>query len=288
MSSNGTAIPGRGTFSATSDSTGNYIITGVEPGTYTVAAYKNGFTRTTSNTTTTFTVEGDATQSASLTLSPAAPGTLSGTVKDASGNLIAGATVTFNPAGGGTAQIAKTDANGVYSLPTIPAGMYTGTASFQPVYGASTPQSVTITAGAASTANFVLSAATGVVTGRVINASGTGIANASVIFTSGSPATVATTATTAADGTYTATVPAGSYTLTATANGFGNAVATVQAVGGTSVVAPDLVLGAVANGTLGGLVLSTSGASPLAGATITVTNPGTGAVQDGDVHGDCR
>lgn len=279
VSSNGTTIPGRGTFSATSDSTGNYNITGVEPGTYTVAAYKNGFTRTTSNTTTTFTVEGDATQNASLTLLPAAPGTLSGTVKDASGNLIAGATVTFNPAGGGTAQIATTNANGQYSLPTIPAGTYTGTASFLPAYGASTAQSVTITASAASTANFVLSAATGTVTGRVINASGNGIANASVIFTSGSPATVATTATTTADGTYTATVPAGSYTLTATANGFGNAVATVQAVGGTSTAAPDLVLGAVSNGTLGGLVLSTSGNSPLAGATITVSNSGTGAAK---------
>ncbi len=277
VSSNGTTIPGRGTFSAASDSTGNYRIDGVEPGTYTVVAYKNGFTRTTSNTTNTFTVEGDATQNASVTLLPAAPGTLSGTVKDASGSLIAGATVTFNPAGGGTAQIATTNANGQYSLPTIPAGSYTGTASFLPAYGASPAQTVTITASAASTANFVLTAATGTVTGRVIKADGTPIANASVIFTSGSPATVAKTVTTAADGTYTATVPAGSYTLTATATGFGNAVVTVQAVGAVSTAAPDLVLGAAANGTLGGLVLSTTGASPLAGATITAINSGTGA-----------
>ena len=278
VSSNGTTIPGRGTFSATSDTTGNYRIDGVEPGTYTVAAYKNGFTRTTSNATNTFTVEGDATQNASLTLLPAAPGTLSGTVKDAAGNLISGATVTFNPAGGGTAQIATTNANGVYSLPTIPAGTYTGTASLLPAYGASTPQTVTITASAASTANFILSAATGTVTGRVINTAGAGIPNASVIFTTGSPATVVTTATTTTNGTYTATVPAGSYTLTATATTYGSATATVQAAGGASVAAPDLVLGAPANGTLGGLVLSTSGAAPLAGATITAANTGTGAI----------
>ena len=279
VSSNGTAIPGRGTFSATSDTTGNYRIDGVAPGTYTVVAYKNGFTRTTSNSTNTFTVEGDATQSASVTLLPAAPGTLSGTVKDAAGNLITGATVTFIPNGGGTAQIATTNANGVYSLPTIPAGTYTGTASLLPAYGASPAQSVTITASAASTANFVLSAATGTVTGRVINTAGTGIANASVIFTTGSPAAVVTTATTAANGTYTATVPAGSYTLTATATSYGSATVTVQAAGGTSVAAPDLVLGAPANGTLGGLVLSTTGDSPLAGATITLANTGTGAIQ---------
>lgn len=279
VSSNGTTIPGRGTFSATSDTTGNYRIDGVEPGTYTVAAYKNGFTRTTSNTTTTFTVEGDATQNASLTLLPAAPGTLSGTVKDAAGNLIAGATVTFNPAGGGTAQIATTNANGIYSLPTIPAGTYTGTASLLPAYGASPAQTVTIVASAASTANFVLSAATGTVTGRVINTAGAGIVNASVIFTTGSPATVVTTATTTTNGTYTATVPAGSYTLTATATTYGSASVTVQAAGGASVAAPDLILGAPANGTLGGLVLSTTGAAPLAGATITVASTGTGTIQ---------
>ncbi len=279
VSSNGTPIPGRGTFSAASDSTGNYRIDGVEPGTYTVVAYKNGFTRATSNTTNTFTVEGDATQTASVTLLPAAPGTLSGTVKDAAGNLITGATVTFNPAGGGTAQIATTNANGVYSLPTIPAGTYTGTASLLPAYGASVSQDVTITASAASTANFVLSAATGTVTGRVLNTAGTGIANASVIFTTGSPATVATTATTTTNGTYTALVPAGSYTLTATATNYGSATVTVQATGGTSIAAPDLVLGTPANGTLGGLVLSTTGTAPLAGATITVAATGTGAIQ---------
>ena len=276
VSSNGTAIPGRGTFSATSDSTGNYRIDGVEPGTYTVAAYKNGFARAASNTTNTFTVEGDSTQSASINLSPAAAGSLTGTVTDPAGKLVAGATVTFTPDGGGAAQIATTTASGQYSLAAIPAGSYSGVATDAPAFGPSTPQTVVITASTPATANFALTATSATITGRVINTAGTGIASASVIFTTGSPATVVTTATTLADGTYTATVPAGSYTLTATANSYGNASVTVQAAGGNPTVAPDLVLGIPANGSLGGTVLSTTGTAPLAGATITITSAGTG------------
>ena len=271
----GNPIPGRGTFSATTDSAGNYRIDGIEPGNYTLAAYRTGFLRATSNPGVVFTVEGDTLQQASLTLVPSAPGSLSGKVSDTAGNGVSGASVTFTSSDGQIYSI-TTDANGNYSLPNVQPGTYTGTAS-KTGFGTAT-QTVTVVSNTASTVNFTLTPGPGVATGRVIDTSGNPISGATVYFSSGSPATVVATATTDATGTYTVpSIAAGTYNVTATATGFGtSAPISVVIVGATTTTVPDITLGAIANGTLGGLVTATGSTAPVAGVTVTITNTGTG------------
>lgn len=276
QSAYGPAIPGRGTFSATTDAAGNYRIDGIEPGNYTLAAYRTGFIRTTSNPGVVFTVEGDSLQQASLTLVPSAPGSLSGKVTDTSNNGVAGASVIFTSTDG---QIysTTTDANGNYSLPNVQPGTYTGTAT-KTGFGTGTQPSVAVASNAAVVVNFTLTPGPGIVTGRVVDTSGKPISGASVFFSSGSPAKIVATATTDAAGVYTVpSLAAGTYNVTATAPGFGtSAPISVVVVGATTTTVPDITLGAVANGTLGGLVTAAGGATPVAGVTLTIVNTGTG------------
>jgi len=272
----GPAIPGRGTFSATTDSAGNYRIDGIEPGNYTLAAYRTGFIRATSNPGVIFTVEGDSLQQASLTLVPASPGSISGKVTDTSNNLVAGASVVFTSTDG---QIysTTTDANGNYTLSSVAPSTYTGTAT-KTGFGSQTQNTLTVASNAPLVVNFTLQPGPGAVTGRVVDTAGNPISGAKVFFSSGSPATVAATATTDATGAYTiAALTAGTYNVTASATGFGSsAPISVVVVGATTTTVPDITLGAVANGTLGGLVTGTSSTTPVAGVTLTIVNTGTG------------
>jgi len=278
QSAYGAAIPGRGTFSATTDSAGNYRIDGIEPGNYTLVAYRTGFLRATSNPGVVFTIEGDSVQQASLTLVPASPGSISGKVSDTSNNGVSGASVVFTSTDGQIYSV-TTDTNGNYTLPNVQPGTYTGTAT-KTGFGTGTQNSIVVTSGAAVVVNFTLTPGPGAVTGRVVDTSGNPIPNASVFFSSGTPAKIVATATTDATGTYNiAAMTAGTYNVTATAAGFGtSAPISVVVVGATTTTVPDITLGAAANGTLGGLVTSTSTGAPLAGVTLTITNTGTAQV----------
>ena len=274
----GPAIPGRGTFSATTDSAGNYRIDGIEPGSYTLAAYRPGFIRAASNPGVVFTVEGDTLQQASLTLVPAAPGNISGKVSDTSGNIVSGASVTFTSTDG-QAYSTTTDSNGSYILSSVAPATYSGTAA-KAGFGTQTQTSLVVASNTALTVNFTLQAGPGIVTGRVVDTSGNPIKGASVFFSRGSPAVIAATVTTDATGTYTVpSLAAGTYNVTASATGFGgSAPIAVVVVGGVTTTVPDITLGAVVNGTLGGLVTGTGSTTPLAGVTLTITNTGTGQV----------
>jgi len=271
----GVAIPGRGTFSATTDASGNFHIDGIAPGNYTLSAYRTGYTRATSNPGVVFTVEGDSSQSASLTISPATPGALSGTVTDGA-NPVPGATVLFTSTDGQTVS-AVTNTNGQYTLPSVPQGTYTGIASKTPGFSPSAPQTVTVTGNSSQTVNFILKPGPGTATGRVIDINGNPIPGATIFFSAGSPPAVVSTATTGKDGTYTTVLSAGSYTVTATAPGFGTSAAiNIVVTGGATVTVPDIQLGPVSNGSLGGLITGTSTTTPIAGVAITITNPVTG------------
>ena len=278
LSESGNPIPGRGTFSATTDTAGNYRIDGIEPGNYTIAAYRTGFIRATSNPGVVFTVEGDAIQQASLTLVPAAPGSLAGKVSDTSGNTVSGASVTFTSSDGQIYSI-TTDSNGNYSLANVQPGTYSGTAA-KTNFGTQTQTNLVVASNTALTVNFVLQPGPGAVTGRVVDTSGNPIAGATVFFSNGSPAVVVTQATTDATGTYNiASLAAGTYNVTASATGFGSsATIPVVVAGGATTTVPDIMLGVLANGTLGGLVTGTGSTTPQAGVTLTITNTGTGQV----------
>ncbi len=170
-----------------------------------------------------------------------------------------------------------TDANGKYNLPSVPPNTYTGVASKLPGFSNSASQSATVTANSVSKVNFTLQPGPGTVTGRVISAvTGLPISGATVYFLSGSPLAFVKTVTTDANGIYTTAVTAGSYTLTATASGYGNsAPVTALVAGGQTVTASDISLSLVTTGTLGGLITSSSGGAPLAGVTLTIVDAGT-------------
>ncbi len=278
QSAYGPAIPGRGTFSATTDSAGNYIINGVEPGNYTLVAYKTGYSRAVSNPGTVLTVEGDlAVSGANLTITQGSPGTITGVVTDTASKPVAGAAVVFTPSGGGSVQTATTDANGSYTLSNVPPGTYTGTASLS---GATaTSGAVTVTSGQTLTVNFKLVPGNGNATGRVVDNSGNPIAGATVFFNGGGLTTPAT-ATTGTNGVYTfapGSLPAGSYQVSATAPTFGaSSPILVVITSSATATVPDIVLNPVQNGTLGGLVTTSSSATPLAGVSITIVNTATG------------
>ncbi len=277
QSAYGPAIPGRGTFSATADGAGNYIINGLEPGNYTLVAYKTGYSRAVSNAGTVLTVEGDvAVSGANLSLVQGGFGIITGVVKDAAGKTVAGATVTFTPGDSGSVQTTQTDANGSYTLSNVPTGTYTGVAA---AAGASAAApSTAVTGNATITVNFTLAPGAGTATGRVVDTNGAPISGATVFFNGGAP--TVSKATTDSTGTYTfptGSLPSGSYQVTATAPGYG-ASTPVQVVitSATLTTVPDITLGIAVNGTLGGLVTGASGTTPVAGVSITIINSATG------------
>ena len=277
QSAYGPAIPGRGTFSATTDGSGNYNIGGVEPGNYTLVAYKTGYNRAVSNPGTVLTVEGDvAVAGANLTLAQGNPGILTGVVTDTSGKFVSGASVVFTPSDGGSLQPATTDTNGSYTLPNVPPGTYTGTASLAGATAVS--PLVTVTTAVTTTVNFKLAPGKGNATGRVVDTNGVPITGATVFF-SGGGLTAPVTATTATNGTYTVTpssLPAGSYQVSASATGYGaSAPILVVITSAATTTVSDIVLNVAANGTLGGLVTTSGSTTPLAGVSITIVNTAT-------------
>ena len=276
QSAYGTAIPGRGTFSATTDSNGNFKIDGIEPGNYTLAAYRTGFVRATSNPGVVFVVEGDTLQQASLTMTPSSPGSITGSVKDSSGTGVASAAVNFTSTDGQN-YTTTTDSNGNYSLGSVAPSTYTGTAT-KTGFTSQTPSPIVIASNTPTVVNFVLQPGPGTLIGRVLDPNGKPITGASVFVSSGSPAKIIATLTTDATGTYTSTtLTGGTYTLTATAAGFGTSGAvSVTITGGNTTTVPDIQLGAIQNGTLGGLVTGATNTTAVSGVTITITNTGTG------------
>ena len=137
-------------------------------------------------------------------------GTVSGTVTGASGAALSGVSIS---AGGVTAT---SQANGSYTLSNVSAGTVTVTASLAGYQTAT--QSVTVSAGATTTANFSLTPATsssGTVMGKITN-----ISNGAVL--SGASVKWNTTAVSSnSSGSYTlSNVNSGTQTVTASANGY--------------------------------------------------------------------
>jgi large repetitive protein len=185
----------------------------------------------------------------------AAPGTATGKVSNAAtGAPISGAKVTY-----GT-NSATTDASGNYSLGNLPAGSLQLTASATGYLN--TVQTVTITPGGTTTANFVLITVTGTITGRITNAStGAGLAGATVSYNGGS-----TKSDTNGNYTLSAANP-GTYTVTATLTGWVTESTSVTVVSGGTVTGN---IKLATGGKAAGKVTNKSGAA-ISGATVKVT-----------------
>ncbi len=142
------SIPGS---SVSTDGNGNYSLANVAAGgPYTVSVSKAGYI--TNTTSATVTAGQTTVADIALTAVPPTTGTLTGTVRNASGNAaVAGATVTIQ---GGTSV--TTNNSGVYTFSNVTAGSYTVSASASGFTGVTT-NGIAVTAGVTTTQNFLLS-----------------------------------------------------------------------------------------------------------------------------------
>jgi len=255
VDSNGAALSGATVTAAglttSTAADGSYALNNLPAGQTTIQASLTGFQ---SGSTTVTVVAATTTAAPAITL-VSGSGSITGNVKSTSGTAIAGASVGF---GGGTAT---TDANGNYTLTGVPVGtvqLVASASGFQSV-----TQSVTVSGGATSTANFTLApgVSSGSVTGKITNAaSGAIVTSATVSWSGGST-------TSNASGIYTLTnVPAGTQNITAVKTGY---LARTLAVGVTGGATSTLNIPIATAGKISVKVVTSSGAA-VSGATVTI------------------
>lgn len=255
-----TVVTSPATATVTTNAQGAYSIPNVPTGSYSVTASHAGYN---ANSTTAVAVA-SLTVTVNLALTPQG-GSIAGIVTDASnGQPIAGASVTTQPP---TSSV-TTNAQGGYSIPGIPGGTYTVTATRSGY--ASNSATVGVTVGGTATANLALVPLPGTLSGVVTDAStGAPIANATVTT---QPPTVG--ASTNAQGAYTIpNVAAGNYTVMVSRTGYtpGQTNATVgPGQNATANVALAPIPGAIA-----GVVTNATNGTPLAGASVSTQPPTT-------------
>jgi hypothetical protein len=191
---------------------------------------------------------------------PMPPGAVTGRVTDVEdGAAISGAQVTDG------VRIALTDVDGMYTIDDVIPGSYQVVASKEGYQTSSL--TVTVLEGDTAVADFSLSeivAVPGSITGLVTDVK------------DGSPIEGATVsdgtriATTDASGGYTLTdVPAGSYEVTASKEGYESSSLTVDVLSGTAAVADFSLNEVVVLGDITGTVTDAEDGSPIVGATVT-------------------
>ena len=230
---------------------GSYALNNLPAGSTTIKASLTGFQ---SGSTTVTVVPATTTAAPAITL-VSGSGSITGSVKTTAGAAIADASVGF---GGGTAT---TDANGNYTLNGVPVGtvqLVASASGFQSV-----TQSVTVSGGSTSTANFTLAAAPagGTVTGKITNASSGAIVTGVTVSWRGGSTTSNTS------GIYTLTnVTAGTQNITAAKTGY---LSRTLAVGVTGGATSTLNIPIATAGKISVKVVTSSGAV-VSGATITI------------------
>ena len=246
----GASVSAAGLSTATA-ADGSYTLSNLPAGQTTIQASLTGFQ---SGSTTVTVVAATTTAAPAITL-VSGSGSITGSVKNTSGAAIVGASVGF---GGGTAT---TDANGNYTLNGVPVGTVQLVASASGFQSAT--QSVTVSGGNTSTANFTLAAAPagGTVTGKITNASSGAIVTGATVSWSGGSTTSNTS------GIYTLTnVTAGTQNITAVKTGY---LSHKLAVGVTGGATSTLNIPIATAGKISVKVVTSSGAA-VSGATVTI------------------
>ena len=175
--------------SATSDPHGNYTITGISPGTYTLNCTLSGYTPASANVVV---PQNGLTHDFSLVAVQQTTATWTGTVTANNGAPISGASVTLSDQFGHPVISLTTDRNGNFSASNLtPGSLYLGGASangFQ-----STSAKVVLTGGTTTTTNFVLQAVnpSDATVTVIVTSGGSPAANANVVvdYGNGSPST---------------------------------------------------------------------------------------------------
>jgi hypothetical protein len=289
-SADGSPIPnlpaGRSVYSALTNSVGKYVINGVEPGAYTVHAYKNqshavSFTSNFVTALDTATVD--------LNLQREADGSLNGHVTNLDGTPANNATLTFT-APDGTIVTTQTNNTGFYSVQNVPsapgAGLaYTGFASkiVSPYTFKSDTKNLIVVSGQATTTDFVLLPPPGRITGTVTDfVTHLPLPGATITITSAGLATPITL-TTNAQGVYTTgLLPPATYDMTATKSpDYVTQLLPGKVVGFAQTLTVNIALVPVKPGRMVGVVTDSRGV-PVAGATVALTpaNPALTATTD--------
>jgi hypothetical protein len=243
----------------TTGADGTYSLTGLDIGTYTVTFHADGFIDPTPQTITITAYNTTVTANAQVN----APSTISGVISLSGANPIDGATVTID---GPTWSTITTGPDGAYSFGVLPPGSYDMTVTAPgyvdsvtitvpvPDFGSSVVQNVTLLA-SSSVDVLVTDSELGPIQGAAVNVSSADSTFAGVTDATGHALVTG--------------LPIGSYTVSATADGYldGTASLTITAEGTTG--SASIVLNAVDQ--IKGTITDTS-AVPIAGATVTVTN----------------
>ncbi|MBU7592485.1 carboxypeptidase regulatory-like domain-containing protein [Metabacillus halosaccharovorans] len=254
---------------ALTDENGNYMITGLAPGTnYSVVISAEGFSTFTAATTI---INGQTTTlNATLTENP---GNLIGIVNDSNNNPVAGANISVQLSTGSGIIIATTvtESNGNYFVQGLAPGNYSVVATAPNLQ--SSTFGTTITSSVTSTLNFTLLPDPGSISGQITNAQ-TGVpinsANVQVRILDGSGAIVAIVLSDS-NGQYVVNQLApGIYTIVVSAENFQTNATTIQVLpnqtaSGNVALVPN-------PGQLTGFVINSVGGSPIIGATVNVIN----------------
>lgn len=140
------ATVGVSSHSTATDASGNYALTALTPGTYTVSVTKSGWLPQSKSGS----VTSGATTTVNFALATA--GKLAGTLQSSTGAAISGATVTFKGGVIANSTSVKTSSNGTYSSAWIPVGSYSVTVSMT---GHTTQaKAATVSTGTTTTVNF--------------------------------------------------------------------------------------------------------------------------------------
>ena len=274
---------------ATDPAPGSYTFTNVPSATaattYTVTATRVGFT--TNSSTPFMVVLGSVVTGKDVGIAPIRPGSITGTVKDATGAGVAGALVTFVSADGTTTLHATADGSGNYSLPTVFPGAYNGTATgpLNPNGRPTTTQgtaTVTVVSAPAVTPAVNFSVVTippslaGIVTDSVTKAP---LKNVLVTITNTASGTVVQTLHTDATGAYStgplpaSGLPLSQYTVTITASLVGYATQSLPSqsiYNGDALTGQNIALVTAQPGAVSGQVTDLSNGAGVSGATVSL------------------
>ncbi|MEY9091683.1 carboxypeptidase regulatory-like domain-containing protein [Paenibacillus sp. RC84] len=249
---------------ATSSLFGNFFVSGLSPGAYTVVAEAKGFAAGTAGAV----VVSDQETAASLALRPLS-GVVTGSITDRSGAILTGSETQikiFNEAGILLfAYLA--DADGRFTTPELAPGSYVLTASAPGFASASVLAAVT--AGSAGTVTLVLTQQNSLLTGNVINRNGSAPVPGSIVTLLNAAGQTVDQSVADLSGNFTIdNVTAGAYTLSVTCDGFGStSLGVVLRPGQTTAVTVPLE---PSPGSVSGFVIDRVTSAPLAGADVRI------------------